>query len=207
MQWYKLDKKQADEVIDQVASSSQAGLFPVGLTEVKMAELPFYRHYKLYRLVNLASLPTFTMDFLSDGKQFVYLDGGTNSLDFIDNEKELRLDSHNVVSYLNFYYDQVHSDEGDIYLIQDPRDLPFMSSLDDSQQRNIINNHRPIEINVGVSGVYTIKTTMFYEGGLVEGTIKLDPSSGEPVIIGRRMLLNEAVHAYWNQGHVAGSFD
>lgn len=203
MQWYKLDKKQAEEVIDKVASSNQAGLFPPGLTEVKMSELSFYRSYKLYRLINLATLPTFTMDFLSDGKTFIYLDGSKNSLDFIDPEKELRLNERNIVEYVNFYYDQVYNEDGDIYIITDPTDLPFMSSLDDSQRNNILKHHRAIDVSLGASGNYTIKTTMFYEGGLVEGVIKLDPNTGEPVIIERHMLLNDAVHAYWNQGYLS----
>lgn len=201
MNWIKLDKKQADDVIQRVIPSNQAGMFPCGFTEVKCFDLSFYKHYKLYRLINIATLPTFTMDFLSNGNKFVHIDGSADCLGFIDGEKELDLNVDNALEYLNFYYRQVYNADGDIYVISDMDDAPFFDSLDESQQANIKRHYKSPEVIISSEGILVVKAVMFYEGGLVDAEISINKHEGVPRITQHRMLLNDSIHAYWREGY------
>ena len=80
MQWYEIDKDKTAEMIEKVKAPDMPSLFGASSSEARCAKLPFYTNFLLYRLTNYATLPAFSMDFLSDGEQFLYLDGTSSPI-------------------------------------------------------------------------------------------------------------------------------
>ena len=114
-QWNNLNKEQTEAMINAVRSSAEALLFSPTASDGAVAPLSFYQRFALYRLTNYTSLPIFTMEFLSDGEIYVYLDGSEESI-LAANEKDgLRLTPRNLMDYLDFYFKNTSWDEGEIH--------------------------------------------------------------------------------------------
>ena len=67
-------------MIGRVKSAAEALLFTPVTSEAKCSRLSFFKSFLLYRLTNFSSLPTFSMDFLSDGDSFHYMDGADTTI-------------------------------------------------------------------------------------------------------------------------------
>ncbi len=201
MQWHRVEKKRAEKILDATRTTGEAGLFSASSSEVKCSNLPFYDNFVLYRLTNFMTMPIFSMDFLSDGEKFYHLDGSADTIMDINKSGNLRLNEDNVVDYLNFYYSSVNDEEGDIYLIENPDDLPFMDSLDRYQQKNIKSHHKDIYVSRDENGKdFIVDTTMFNTGGLMQARIKVS-EEGTPSIVKQHLLLSDAIHSYAIKEH------
>lgn len=174
-QWNRLSKDQAHGVLDKLSTHSDAIVFSKEATEVSVCSMPFYSHYKLYRLINYATMPSFSMQYLSNGVEFISLDGTANPL-YTANEKDpLKLTESNVIPYLDFFFSYVQGSEGDIFLIKDPRKMPVMSSLNAEQQQSIINSYKPLQVATNDKG-WLVSGTLYYDGSLLSAAIQVTPN-------------------------------
>ena len=73
--WHKLDRDRTAAMIGDVRKAGDHVLFTIATSEAKCAKLPFYKNFLLYRLTNYASLPSFSFEYIGDGKTYHYLDG------------------------------------------------------------------------------------------------------------------------------------
>jgi hypothetical protein len=171
-QWIRLNRDQAQVVLNQLSSRADAVVFSKESTEVSWHALPFYTDYRIYRLVNYATMPTFSMLYLSDGTDYISLDGTANPLYTVNEKDPIRLNEMSIVPYLEFFFSNVQGSEGDVFLIKDPRKMPFMDSLSLSQQQNIANVFKPLKISFDAAqGIYKVSGTIYYGGGLLAATI------------------------------------
>ncbi len=113
--WQKLEKEQTESMIGAVRSAAEAMLFSPTASEGAVAFLPFYNDFALYRLTNYTSLPIFTMEFLSDGETYIYLDGSEDAVLKANEKDGLRLTPRNIMEYLDFYFKNTTRDEGEIH--------------------------------------------------------------------------------------------
>lgn len=114
-EWQKLDRDSAEKMIGAVRSAADSILFSPVSSEVTESSLPFYNQYKAYRISNYASLPIFTMDFLGDGTDYIYLDGSLESLLEANEKDGMRLSPRNVLMYLDYFFTNVLQEDGEIH--------------------------------------------------------------------------------------------
>lgn len=174
MQWQRLDRETSIKVIDSVKSDENAGMFSHTTSEVKRARLPFYKDYSIYKVTNFASLPSFTFDFLSDGKFFHYLDGTELPIYTVNDKGGLDLNKNNVMAYLDFYFSQVGNEDGDVKVISNPNDMPLLDSLDSDAYDSAFNNFTaPVIEYDGGFDAYEIETDLYLESHRVRAKIEV----------------------------------
>lgn len=170
--WTRLNREQAHKVLDKLSGHKDAIVFSKEATEVSWRSLPFYSHYKLYRLVNYATMPTFSLMYLSNDEEFITVDGTAGPIYGVNDKDPIRLNEMNVVPYLDFFFSNVQGSEGDVFIIKDPRKMPFMDSLSEGQQQSVVSCFKPLSVTVDtVQHSYKISGTLYYGGGLLSSTI------------------------------------
>jgi hypothetical protein len=171
-QWIRMNHEQAGRVLGQLNSQKDAVVFSRDVTEVSWRGLAFYTNYHLCRLTNYATMPVFTMVYLTDGSDYIPLDGTANPIYVVDEKDPLILSEANVIPYLEFFFSNVQGSEGDVFLIRDPHKMPFMNSLSAEQRKGIIDNFRPVSVSFDpAESVYKVTGTLHYGGSLLGSTI------------------------------------
>ena len=206
MTWKRLEKDDVLTVLDKLGSDENAIVFSKDYTEVVWDELSFYSHFQIYRLVNYATMPSFTMEYLSNGNVFIPLDGTANPIYAINAEAPIKLTENNIVDYLTFFFNHVRGGDGEIYLVPDAHTMPFLDTLDEQLQQNIIDHHKPIEIGSNtVTGEFVVRGTLYYGGCLISATISV-AADGRLAFKERDVLLrgihfpHSTVNYYWMGG-------
>ncbi len=175
-------------------------LFSPEHSEVKCAKPPFYKDVLLYKITNFSSLPTFSMDFASDGEKFFYLDGSEQSLAQINKASALNLTQETVLPYLNFYFKNISHEDGDIYLIEKLESLPFINSLAPEQKSALERHYRPPHaVYKEESGHFDITSPVFYGGILMLSKIIVD-MEGHVHIKEQEMLLKSTIQPHLMEG-------
>jgi hypothetical protein len=191
-QWHKLDRDRTVAMIDNVKSSGDHILFSVATSEAKCAKLSFYRSLLLYRLTNYSSLPSFSFDYLGDGKTYVHLDGSPNAIYAANDSGNLALSAETIIDYIVFFFSHVSGPDGDIYVIENPSNLPVLDALNYMQMDDIVARHEAPEITPDHAGGFTVKTSLYYLGSLVRATITVD-AAGRVDVVDSQMLLSIGV--------------
>lgn len=175
-QWIRMNREQSEKVFNLLSADADAVVFSRDVTEVCWRALPFYKNYRLYRLTNYATMPTFTMQYLSDGASFIALDGTANPIYTADEKDPLMLTQENVIPYLEFFFSHVQGSEGEVFLIRDPSTLPFLSSFTSEQKDSILHSFRAaaVAFDQGLNA-YKVTGTLHYGGSLLAAAIVVHP--------------------------------
>lgn len=170
--WTRLKREEAYQVLDRLGGHRDAIVFSREATEVACRDLPFYAGYRLYRLINYATMPTFSMTYLSNGIEFTSIDGTAHPIYAVNDKAPIRLNSDNLIPYLEFFFSNVRGSEGDIFLIRDIDRMPFFSTLTAAQQASVKSNFRPLNVTAEkAQGPFRTTGTLYYGGGLMSATI------------------------------------
>ncbi len=189
MNWQKLERSETARIIDRVAKTPDGTLFSLATSEAVAATLPFYRGIMVVRLTNYATLPNFQLDFLSDGQVFYLLDGSPDPLQKVAARGALNLNERNVVAYVDFFFRHVTTEEGDIYLIRDPDDMPFMDSLSLDQQIRIKREHTDIRVGYNRDDdTFAVHSDLYFAGVLLKATLSV-ATDGEIEVSNHSMLM------------------
>jgi hypothetical protein len=173
--WYRLNKEQAHAVLAKLSSHRDAIVFSKEATEVSWRPLTFYGRFKVYRLVNYATMPTFSMNYLSDDQEFITLDGTANPVYTVNEKDPIQLTRENVLSYIEFFFKNVQGSEGEVVLIKDPRRLPFADILSDAQRATLQRGFKPVVIKADSEQGLNITATMYYGGAIILSSILVAP--------------------------------
>lgn len=174
--WTRFNREQANEILGKLAGTRDAIVFSRDTTEVTWRSLPFYTNYKLYRLVNYATMPTFSLMYLSNGEDFITVTGTAIPIFTANARDPIRLNEMTVIPYLDFFFGNVQGSEGDIFLIKDPKRMPFMDSLSAGQQQSIMAGFKPLKASYSATeGFYRVSGTLYYGGGLIYAVIQVMP--------------------------------
>lgn len=166
-------------------------MFSLATSEAKCAKLPFYKNLLVYRLTNYSSLPSFSFDYLGDGKEFRFLDGSPDAIYAANDAGYLVLNEMTALDYITFFFDHVTGPDGDIAVIDNPQDHPVLDALDIHQRADIQTHHVPPDIAPDGQGGFIVKVSLFYLGILVRGTVTVD-RAGRVDVVETRMLLSTA---------------
>jgi hypothetical protein len=194
--WTRLNRDDAHQVLNRLSGTRDAVVFSKEATEVSWRSLPFYNKYRLYRLINYATMPTFSLTYLSDGEEFITLDGTANPI-YTANEKDpIRLNEMNVVAYLDFFFSNVQGSEGDVFLIKDPKKLPFLSALTKEQRESVYSGFKPLQVSQNAAANhFRVSGTLYYGGGLISSSITVLPD-GKLSFHDQSLLLNGIYFPY-----------
>jgi len=173
MHWQKLDREHTIKVIKSVQSPENQGMIAQGTSEVKRAKARFYEDHDIYRVTNFASLPSFTFEFISDGTFYHYLDGTEHAIYTVNDKGALRLEEHNVLDYLEFFFQYVSQDDEDAVLIVNPRDMPLLDSLDADAYDAVFNHHKPPTVKTLSDDDFQIEADIYLESHMVRATINV----------------------------------
>lgn len=171
MDWHRLDKDKTVNMINSVKSAAEALLFSPVTSEAKCARLPFYSNHLIYRLTNFSSMPVFTMDFIGDGERYAYLDGSDFPIREI-NANGLNLTEETVIPYLNFYFFNVRTEDGDVLILKNVDEGQTIDLYDDERRENI--NIKPDQARVEFDEAlesFIVYAPLYYLGGLVDAKI------------------------------------
>lgn len=191
LHWHRLDRDKTVAMINNVRASGVGSLFSPATSEAKYIPLPFYKDVYLYRLSNMASLPTFTMPYLGTGTMFTYLDGTEASIYSVNDTGALLLDDSTVLPYLAFFFRHTLPIEGETHLVADPEHLPFMEDPD----------YEPDYTNLGPlpfaqvyrhdqGDGYAIETPLYNEGMIVKARIHVN-NRGRVAIIDQQLWISD----------------
>jgi hypothetical protein len=171
-QWIRMNREQAQRVLGQLSNRKDAVVFSRDVTEVAWRGLAFYNNYRLCRLINYATMPVFTMVYLTDGTDYIQLDGTANPIYTVDEKDPLMLNEENVIPYLEFFFSNVQGSEGDVFLIRDPHKMPFMDTLSAQQRQSVIDSFRPASVAFDpTENAYKVSGTLHYGGSLLASMI------------------------------------
>lgn len=188
--WTRLIREQAHEVLNKLSGHKDAIVFSKEATEVAWRSLPFYTHQRLYRLTNYATMPTFSMTYLSDGHSFTALDGTAIPIYAVNDKDPIRLNEMNVIPYLEFFFGNVQGSEGELYLIKDLKRMPFFENLTAPQQQSAFGSFKPLKATYDAAAhQYKITGTLYYGGSLIATQIVVT-AEGRISFLEQNMLLS-----------------
>ena len=189
MNWQKLERSETAKIIQRVAQTPDGALFSLATSEATAVQLPFYRGFMLVRLTNYATLPSFTLDFLSDGGTFYLLDGSQDPLQKVAARGALTLNERNVTDYVDFFFRHVTTEEGDIFMIRNLDDLPFMDSLSPDQQDHLRKRHGDIITTYNRDDdTFSVTSDLYFAGVLLKATLNVQ-ADGQIEITNHVMLM------------------
>ncbi len=193
MIWHRLDRDKTIDMIGRVKSAAEAMLFTPVTSEAKCSRLPFFRSFLLYRLTNFSSLPTFSMDFLSDGETFHYMDGADTAIRHLVASGELVLTEDTIIPYLNFYYCYVRLPEGEIILLKNPAEAPEIDLYDEDRREALDIIPEGVQIGKdGENGPFRVTAPALYDSSPMEVIITVS-TDGQVITSPKRMLTLERV--------------
>lgn len=172
MDWHRLDRDKTVDMINSVKSAAEALLFSPVTSEAKCARLPFYTNHLLYRLTNFSSMPIFTMDFIGDGERFHYLDGTELPIKQINIANGLQLNKDNVIAYLNFYFFNVRTEDGDTLILRNVEEGQSIDLYDDERRENL--DVEPDDLKIEFDEelkVFNVFAPIYYLGALVDAKL------------------------------------
>lgn len=191
MIWHRLDRDKTIDMIGRVKSAAESMLFTPVTSEAKCTRLPFFKSFLLYRLTNFSSLPTFSMDFISNGESFYYMDGADTAIRHMVATGELELNEENIIPYLNFYYCYVRLPEGEIILLKNAEEAPQIDLYDEERREALDVLPEGIEIERDpTNGGFLVLTPALYDSSPMQVLITIS-ADGQVFTSPKRMLTLE----------------
>lgn len=193
MIWHRLDRDKTIDMIGRVKSAAEAMLFTPVTSEAKCTRLPFLKSFLLYRLTNFSSLPTFSMDFISNGETFYYMDGADTAIRQMVTSGELELNEETIIPYLNFYYCYVRLPEGEIILLKNAEEAPQIDLYDEERREALDVIPEGVEIERDpATGGFLVLSPALYDSSPMQVLITVS-KDGQVLTAPKRMLTLENI--------------
>jgi hypothetical protein len=170
-----MDREQTKRVLEHLSTQRDAVVFTPEVTEVSWRSLPFYTHYRLYRVTNYATMPTFSMLYLSNEEEYIPLDSTAGPIYSVNEKDPIHLSEVNIIPYLDFFFGNVHGNDGDVALIKDPNKMPFMQVLNSTQRQSVVNSFKPFRVSSDSLKNFEVNGTFHYGGGLITAMLVVTP--------------------------------
>ncbi len=121
------------------------------------------------------------------------MDGSASPINQVNAKGVLYLTDANVIQYAEFYLSNIRGEDGDIYMIRDIDDLPFIDSLDIDQKIDLESRHTQPEVTKDPDNAnYIVLADLFYGGTLISSAIIVD-NSGNIEIQPRDMMMSQSL--------------
>lgn len=189
MDWNRLDRQQSLAILEQITSAADPDLFSRHASEASFKPLSFYQDYMVYRITNYATMPSFSLDFLSDGESFHLLDGTAKAFEIVNAKGSLYLSENNVVDYVEFYLSNINTDDGDVFLIRDFDRMPLWETMDMHIQEDFKRKHEEPKVVLDEEkGNFIAVADLYFDGTLLKSAIIVE-NNGQIDIQPREMIM------------------
>jgi len=201
MNWQKLDRTETAKIIQRVSNTQDGVLFSVGTSEATAAPralLPGLHDGAPDQLCDPAFLHARLP--VGMGRHFICWTVRQYPLQKIAARGALHLNERNIVEYVDFFFRHVTTEEGDIYLIRNPDEMPFMDSLSLDQQIQIRRAHTDIGVAYNRSDdSFMIQADLYFAGVLLKATLTVQ-ADGQIEVTNHAMLMAESGGTNANTG-------
>lgn len=192
MQWYQLEKDKSTAIVERLKDEGMPGLFTPRVGDMRCAKLPFYNDWLVYRLTNYATLPAFSIDFLGNGTDFLYLDGTPKPFSTVAARGALVLNPYTVLDYLSFYYQYVGEEDEEVVVIRGEEDIPGLQGARVLPRPALVEALEGISVKPSAAPAGFQVTVPLYLGGALLFAGVFLHANGAPEIVSRRLLFEPA---------------
>lgn len=193
MIWHRLDRDKTIDMITRVKGADGSMMFTPVTSEAKCSRLPFLKSFLLYRLTNFSSLPTFSMDYLSNGESYFYMDGSDSALRHLVDMGDFILTPDTVLPFLHFYFCYVRLPEGEMIVLQNAAEASTIDLYDDERREklDIVPDNYKIAANSNGDG-FILTLPLLYDNTPMEVTVTV-AMTGQVTLTPQRMLTFDAI--------------
>ena len=193
--WIKLDKKESIRILHAIGDKCDHDFFSDDMTDVYFKTLPFYSQYRLYKISNYATMPIFSVRFLSDGKDFIRLSGLSTPIYEVNHKDPIHLTSKTLIQYLKFFFRYVQGSEGEVFVISAPKEIPYFNELNEYKQQEIIKKFNPITTSShsDEEGLfYTAHAQILYGDAIIDSDINMRENG--TIFFSNQKIIVDRVH-------------
>ncbi len=160
--WVEVPDSNTESLIGKINAQSTFDIFSAGRTHLQVAELPFYKNFKLLQATTFTTIPPVTMQYLLTAEGEVIKMDGTRDPIFENNPKAgLILNEQTVVAYATFVMDAVQSEEGTLRLVEHVDDETFTGTPTPQQRKDVTHMIRPAKVTKTADG-FKLDVIMLY---------------------------------------------
>lgn len=163
--WIDVQDENVPSLIEKINEQSSLKLFSEDRSHVEMAELPFYKNFKLVQATTFSSIPPVTMQYLVAGSapnwDVVKLNGTRDPI-FENNARAgLVLNAETVVPYATFVLGAVQTEQGSLRLVEKVDDETFTNTPTPEQRKTVTRLIRPAKVEETPDG-FKLDVIMLY---------------------------------------------
>ncbi len=163
--WIDVQDENVPSLIEKINEQSSLKLFSEDRSHVEMAELPFYKNFKLVQATTFSSIPPVTMQYLVAGSapnwDVVKLNGTRDPI-FENNARAgLVLNAETVVPYATFVLGAVQTEQGALRLVEKVDDETFTNTPTPEQRKTVTRLIRPAKVEETPDG-FKLDVIMLY---------------------------------------------
>ena len=163
--WIDVQDENVPSLIEKINEQCSLKLFSEDRSHVEMAELPFYKNFKLVQATTFSSIPPVTMQYLVAGSapnwDVVKLNGTRDPI-FENNARAgLVLNAETVVPYATFVLGAVQTEQGSLRLVEKVDDETFTNTPTPEQRKTVTRLIRPAKVEETPDG-FKLDVIMLY---------------------------------------------
>ncbi len=163
--WIDVQDENVPSLIEKINEQSTLKLFSEDRSHVEMAELPFYKNFKLVQATTFSSIPPVTMQYLVAGSapnwDVIKLNGTRDPI-FENNARAgLVLNAETVVAYATFVLGAVQTEQGSLRLVEKVDDETFTNTPTPEQRKTVTRLIRPAKVEETADG-FKLDVIMLY---------------------------------------------
>lgn len=153
------------EMIKFIRASGMGNLFNETTSQAQFKTLRFYPDVALYRLTNFATLPAFSLEYLGNGRDFVYLDGSEEPIYRVNQHIKPDITEETISDYLDFYFRHVSTADGETSLADEYGESTTLEKLLHSGAAKLTRDPE--------GGYYQVMAPVNFAGAMVHGVIRV----------------------------------
>lgn len=198
----QLDPNAAQAILTEVAGAFMPAQLPHDKTLVQVADLPFYKDFKLYALTDM-TLPPPNVRYMLYKPGDVSVMNWTNEPIYSVNERTtITLDRKTLVPYAKFFFHYVRGQLGRFIIVEKPEEVVWLPNATEEEKAKVAAALMPVTYKgIGRDNLFTLTCTVIFKNALFRTDIKVAPyemdvfdadlNANEHFTIGQMKLTNE----------------
>lgn len=163
--WKDVPGSATEILIKKINEKSSFDIFSADRSHLTVADLPFYKNFKLLQATTFSSIPPVTMQYLISGTapdfKVIKMDGTRDPIFENNAEGGLVLNAQTVVPYAAFVLDAVQTDQGTLRLVEKVDENTFSDTPTPQQRKEVTHMIRPAKVKETDDG-FELDVIMLY---------------------------------------------
>lgn len=163
--WKDVPESATEILIKKINEKSSFDIFSADRSHLTVADLPFYKNFKLLQATTFSSIPPVTMQYLISGTapdfKVIKMNGTRDPIFENNADGGLVLDAKTVVPYAAFVLDAVQTDQGTLRLVEKVDENTFSDTPTPQQRKEVTHMIRPAKVTEKEDG-FDLDVIMLY---------------------------------------------